>query len=448
MGFVDSIKKFLTARAYFAASIRPGIGNGEKPRPFNYDAAVRECNHWVYAAAIMNATAVANVPRRLYVRRRPGARKLYATRPVNRKTLRYLCGDANIRPNAAIVRKVTAFGLDIEEVIEPHPAQVLLSKVNPWFNDYDMTVLRMLDLQNTGNAYWHVVQNQMGTPAELWRMPPQWVKIIPDQQQYIRGYTYGLRPNERTFRPSDVVHFKRPNDGDLFYGKGWVEAAWTAIGLHGSKRTMDLSKFDNMARPDHLLIGKGNYQQEQLDAFERKLNAQHRGPSNAGKFLTIKGDWELKPLNWEVEEIGTATRVVEEIAAVSGVPVAILLSNDPNRSVSESARLMWYRTTIKSYCEQDEEKLNEKYLSMFDGAEDMFLAYDQVSFEDSESQGKFVTGLVAGGVLEVNEGRAELGYPPVEGGDVRYPPSGATGAAAGLIGDSRVPSGNDPNTRR
>jgi hypothetical protein len=35
-----------------------------------------------------------------------------------------------------------------------------------------------------------------------------------------------------------------------------VEAAWTALGLHTSKRVMDQAKFDNMNRPDWMIIFK------------------------------------------------------------------------------------------------------------------------------------------------------------------------------------------------
>jgi hypothetical protein len=43
-------------------------------------------------------------------------------------------------------------------------------------------------------------------------------------------------------------------------------------------------------------------------------------------------------LQWETKELGTPTRLIEEIAAVSGVPVTMLLSNDPNRAAARTPR--------------------------------------------------------------------------------------------------------------
>jgi hypothetical protein len=40
------------------------------------------------------------------------------------------------------------------------------------------------------------------------------------------------------------------------------------------------------------------------------------------------------------------------------------------------------------------------------------------------------------GLLKVNEGREEIGYAPVDDGDMRYAPSGATGAASSLLGNA------------
>lgn len=422
-----------------AASVREvlGMGKGAKPRPFNYDLALRQFRHWAYAAAMLNATAVANVPLRLYVRNRSTGRKLYATRPVPKSVLRRLHGESgDLIPSASVCRKAIEYGGDISEVIEPHPVTTVLQKVNGWQNGYELTLLRMFDLQITGNSYLYPIYGPAGVPAEVWRMPPQWMKIKPSTTAFIDGYIYGAGTElEKTFPVDEVDHFRLPNPSDLFYGMGWFEAAWQAIGLHDSKRTMDLAKFDNMARPDYILSVKGGARQEAVDVLEKKIKDTIKGPKNSGNFLAVAAEIDIKALNQEVPEVGTPTRVIEEISAVSGVPVAMLLSNDPNRANSVTARVGWYRSTIRPYCKLDEEKLNERWLPRFEGSEDYFLAYDLVSFEDKEAQAKQLVGYVSGGILKPNEARAEIGYEPLPDGDTLYPPSGNTGGSAAIAGD-------------
>ncbi len=422
----------------FGAEVLPGYGShGAKARPFNAEMALKEFRHWAYAAAMLNANAVANVPLRLYARNRSTATKLFGTRALTPLAKAQMRESMYRDSSASVRRKAIEFGGDIVEVVEPHPVLEVLRTVNGWQNGYELTLLRMFDLQITGNSYMHPVYSGANVPAEVWRMPPQWVKIIPDKDRFIRGYLFGASTEvEKDFPADEVDHFKLPNPKDLFYGMGWFEAAWDAIGLDNSKKTMDLAKFDNMARPDYIISVKGGKANDKaVDVLEKKINDTIKGSKNSGKFLAVGAELDLKQLNETVTEVGTPTRVIEEISAASRVPVAMLLSNDPNRANSVTARVGWYRDTIRPYCRLDEEKLNERWVPRFEGSEDYFVAYDMVSFEDKEALAKQLTGYVAGGILTPNEARAEIDYPRMDGGDDLYPPSGVTGGAAAVAGD-------------
>jgi HK97 family phage portal protein len=442
-------KAAASAVPYFQAvgQVLDGYGSkGQKFRPFDYDAAFRQFNHWAFAANMCNANAVANVPLRLYGRRRGGMKSNYGMAKASFRASRYLKGCYDTKPSIAVAQKVATFAGEFEEIVEPHPALQVLRQVNHEQNGYELTVLRMIDLQATGNSYIYVVGGGANVPSELWRMQPNWVEIVPSKTNLVDGYVYGLKPSEKRFKPEDVIHFRLPNPTSLLYGRGWYEAAWSAICLHDSKRTMDLAKFDNMARPDWLLSVKTpGVPKEVVDKFADDVNSKLRGSRNSGKFLSVNAEVSATALNQEVPEVGTTTRIIEEISAVSGVPVAMLLSNDPTKASSQTARVGWYRNTIRPYCRLDEEKLNEKYLPMFEGSEDLFLAYDMVSFEDEEAQAKRLVGLVAGGLLKPNEGRMEMGYDPLSDpqADTLYPPSGSTGAASATVGDMAVGQNQD-----
>ncbi len=439
MNIWQRLKATFSPQRYFDStlSVREGYGTlGSKSRPFDPRRAFMEFRHWAYAAAILNANAVANVPLRLYVRRRDGE-KLYRTRKVDRSRKAYLAGASDDRPSSAVMQKIAAFGYDVEEVTDNHPALEVLRTVNDWQNGYELTTLRMLDLQYTGNSYLHVVLSNAGIPGQLWRMAPQITQVIPSKSgKWIDGYVYGNSGQEKRFPADEVIQFKMPNPKDHFYGMGWVEAGWNAIALHDSKREMDQAKFDNMGVPDYLIGVKGGpANKESLDRLQNILARDYGGAKGRGKAFAVGADLSVNALNVDVPEVGTPTRVIEEISGVSGVPVAMLLTNDPSKAGSQTARVGWYRSTIRPYCRLDEEKLNEKYLPMFGGSEEMFLAYDQVSFEDAEAQAKRVIGLVSGGILTQNEARGELFYDPMDDGDRLLPPSGTTAGAAAVAGN-------------
>ncbi len=382
---------------------------------FDATAALRQFSSWVYAASMLNAQAVAAVPLRLYARRRPG-RKLFATHAPSRTRQRYLAGDdpQGARPSQAVLTRAADWGDDYEVVTEPHPALELLETVNPHFNGFELTMLRLLYLQLTGDAYLHVVQDPLlGRPSELWPMPSQWTRVIPDDRQFVAGYRYGADPFAPVeFGADEVIHFRLPNPEHLHHGKSKLEAVWSALGLHQSKRAMDQARFDNHARPDFLLIVRQGASAEALDRFEKQIDSRLRGVRRSGRFITITGDVQAQPLSFPPEVLGDPERVLEEIAAGFGVPISKLLSNHPNRANADAADRAWLRDTVLPLCRLDEQKLNERYLPLFGIAEDAFLAYDNPVPEDQHFALKRRVELVGAGILSIDEARAEEGLPP------------------------------------
>lgn len=446
----DSADRYLDA----SVSVIEGSGTkGAKARPFRQDLAVRSFGSWIYAAAMLNANAFASVPIRLYVRSRSG-RKLFRTRAVPKSKFRYLAGDygnRKIRPSRSVMTKVAEYGEDFEEVTEPHPALKVLAGANEWQNGYELSVLRSLYWQVTGNAYIHpIMDSAMGVPAELWVMPSQWTKIIPSRTEFIAGYVYGRNAAEELkFTPDEVIQWKLPNLNDLYYGFGKAEAAWGALGLHNAKRSLDQAKLDNHARPDWLLSVE-NATPDSLKRVEDKIDARLKGSRNAGRFLAVNSKVKATALQWEIEEIGDPDKVIEEIAAIFGVPLYKLRGNDPIKANSEVQDAGWLRDTILPYCRYDEEQLNARYLPLFGIEGDAFLAYDNPVEDDEAKTVDRLTKYVSGTILLSNEARAELGYAPVPGGDVLLVPGKArplTDASDDALNVSPAPnsdSSNDP----
>ncbi|MBL4700324.1 phage portal protein [bacterium AH-315-I18] len=419
----SKLKAIFRRQSYTRSSINflDGLGtHGAKARPFDHDAAVRQCSNWVYAAAMLNANAVASVPLRLYMRTRNGS-KLFKTKSVTLQQKKHLAGDSTtgIRPSQTVMRKAAQWGDQFEQVVDRHPVLDLLHQVNPHQNGFELTVLRMLYLQITGNCYLHpVMHDSLQRPSELWLMPSQWTRVIPSKDKLVDGYSYGNNPLEQVrFEADEVIHFRLPNLNDMHYGMGRLEAVWSALGLHDSKREMDIARFNNHARPDYLLVVKQGASAEALDRFEKQIDSKLRGPRNSGKFITITGDVTATPLNMPMDQIGDSDRVLEEIAAGFGVPISKLLANNPNRANAEVADSAWLRDTILPYCKMDEEKLNEKLLPLYGIEEEAFLAYDNPVPEDKQYQLNRRTKYVAAGIMTANEARREEGLEALPDGN-------------------------------
>jgi HK97 family phage portal protein len=397
-----------------SVTILRGADGGKKPT-FSAQTGVNAYRSWIYAAANLNAVAVASSPLRLYVRSRAGT-KLWATRRTSRRTKAYLAGDGQQQPSVRVMRKVAEYGDDYEVVTDSHPILDLLSKVNPYQNGFDMAVLRTLYTELTGNAYIHpVLDERLGVPTQLWVMPSQWVEIVPGKDKFIDGYLYGASREQRAFFAEDeVIHFKRPNPADLYYGIGKLEAAWGVAMMNAAAHDMDLSFFENKARPDYLLTIKGMAHPDEIERLESQIDEKLRGSRRTGRFLTATADIDIKPLSFPPKDLAGRDEVVEEIAAIFGVPVSMLKANDPNLAAARQGFQTWRETTILPLLRMDEEVLNERLLPLFGIEEDAFLAYDNPVPQDEAFDLQSRIAAVAGGWRTPNEARQEEGREPID----------------------------------
>lgn len=414
MNLLARLKTAFTSERWLRSTSTIVQGGEGKRQPFSYQSAVRSYSSWIYAAASINAVAVASQPLRLYVRNR-SARKAWQTSRPGARTKAYLRGDAAQAPSRAVLQKVAEFGDDYEVVDDSHPVLRLLSRMNPYQNGFDATVLRVLYLELTGNAYLHpVIDKRLGRPVEIWTMPSQYVQIVPGKERFIDGYIYGAsREQQTTFTPEEVIHFRRPNPSDLYYGMGKAEAAWGAAMQNAAVHEMDLSFFENKARPDYLVTVKGDASPEELERFQAAIEAKMQGRGRAGKFLAATAEVDVKPLSFPPKDLGGRSDIVEEIAAVFGVPVSMMKANDPNLASATTGYAMWRETTVMPLCRMDEETLNQDLLPLFGIGDDAFLAYDNPVRADERFEFEKRRGMVAGGIITANEARALEGLEPI-----------------------------------
>jgi HK97 family phage portal protein len=277
-------------------------------------------------------------------------------------------------------------------------------------------VLRVLYGELTGNAYLHpIIDEASGLPAEIWPLAPHYVEVIPDDDEFIRGYVYGVdSQHKQIFEPDEVIHFRRPNPGNYFYGLGKVEAAWGCIQANEAVHEMDLATFANQARPDYAVVVKGNATGDQLDRFQQQVENKLRGTRKNGSFLAMSGDVQFTPLNFPPKDLAGREEIVEEIAAVFGVPVSMLKANDPNLASAQTGFAQWREGTILPLCRMDEEELNQSLLPMF-GLEDTHcLAYDNPVPADKAYELQERQTAVAGGWRTPNEARVEEGREPID----------------------------------
>ena len=428
----ESATKATTRESYLESTFQPISGRGGAVnKPENYTGYLQRFTSWVYAAAQTNARGVAAQTLRLYAIRPENATKsLYKTRQLEFAERLYLAGKLEHRPSKHVTSNAAAGGVNVEEVVE-HPILDVLNSPSPDMDGYSLTVLRLLNLQLTGNSYLHpIISETLGVPVELYSMPSNLVEIVADTtfDNLVAGYIYGMPNSTNEFEPNEVLHQRQPNPLDMYYGKGWVSAAIEAIDLLESMGNYESNLLANEARPDWAVMVKDNMTDSQFQRLENSIKKKLRGNDKRGAPFIFEGGMDAKTLSFSPRDLAFSegeNRKVEVIAAISGVPVSKLKANDPNLASAREGNLGWLRDTILPYLVLDEQFLNRQLVPMFGQySEGLFLAYDNPVPQDEAALAAVAASDIAAGIRTRNEVRAERGLPPIEGGDEIMIPAG------------------------
>ncbi|NJK82268.1 MAG: phage portal protein [Chloroflexaceae bacterium] len=108
------------------------------------------------------------------------------------------------------------------------------------------------------------------------------------------------------------------------------------------------------------------------------------------------------------------TQLRQDIAAALGIPETLLSASAANYATSLSDRLNFYETTIVPQAQLISEALNEQLFGPL-GLHFAFLPEQLEVYQEAEvRKARQIVALVGRPILTVNEGRALLGYAPLD----------------------------------
>lgn len=337
----------------------------------------------------------------------------------------YACVNAIAEEVAASELKLQqSVGVNEWRDVQGNPAIQLLNDVNPFWSSYDLMFATAAMLKLHGNAFWVIFYTKGGKPAEIWLLDPTRTFVVTSESSYIGGYVY--QNDQGTKIPlsvDEVIHFKKFNPMNPYRGMGTVQAAELAIDTDGQASKWQRNFFYNSAMPSGVLTAEGTMSQDQYDRIRANWDMKFRGTSNAHKMALLEGGLKfqsLSPTSKEMEFSQSRKDLRDEILGIFRVPKSILgITEDVNRAAAESAEYYFSKHVILPELHFIASKLNEFYLEKFnlDQSKYRFVYEDPVP-QNQELAMQMRASDVNAGIMTRNEARAEIGLPPVEGGDV------------------------------
>lgn len=115
---------------------------------------------------------------------------------------------------------------DDEHEITSSPLLQLLARPNPLQTGFQLIESIFIDLELTGNCFVALEeQDGRGRPAEMYRLSPDCVTVLPDPVKMVAGYVYTVNGKAIKYQPEELLHLKSPNPLSELYGMGTIEAA-------------------------------------------------------------------------------------------------------------------------------------------------------------------------------------------------------------------------------
>jgi len=287
--------------------------------------------------------------------------------------------------------------------------------------------LTFKDLDIYGESFWLIERSiaEARTPIKAVRLNPRYMLPMV-RNGVITSWRYGpVTGNENAIEyPVDVIaHFRLDDPENDVQGLSPLHSLQRAVAQDIYAMEYNESFFRNSAQTGTIFIVKTSSQDE-ADRNREWLEANYVGPENAHRPLLLEGDVTVErsvSSSREMEFLEGRKFLRQEMSMVLEVDLDKLgVHEDSNRSVSKQvddafrAESIWPRQGVV------EEEINNFIIDGIFGWSDIVFKFSDRDPRMTQDQADTMDKHLKAGRQSINEQRAALGLPPVDGGDVLF----------------------------
>ena len=312
-----------------------------------------------------------------------------------------------------------SYGKEVIKELKDHPVLDLLARPNKFMTGFELFKGISIDLDLLGNSYILKAKSKGGKTLELWPLRPDWVKILPNDEEVIGGYEYRVPGGTaQEYKFDEVIHIKEANPKSAFYGVPTVKPALEVIKSLVYAIRWNMNFFYNSARPDFIIFTKFKMKKDDKDELKRMWQSEFGGLEKSHRFGILHGeDTKMEKLTQTIRdmEFGKLTETAtNQILAAFGVPKSIIGMMGMNRAEAEAQIYTFLSETVEPRYQMINEKLNEFLVSEF--GDNLYLDYVDPTPENREAITKEYEMALKNNWMVINEVRDKEGLPPLDGG--------------------------------
>ncbi len=311
---------------------------------------------------------------------------------------------------------------ETETELTDHPFLELMKNPNPLYEMTSSAVWRLHEiyLLLVGESFFLIERDDFGRPAELWNVPPHWVKMTPhiNYPYYDIVSTNGITMSVPV---DDMFVMKHLNPLDPFLrGVGVAESIADEVEIDEYAAKFQKRFFYNDATPPVVFL-MPDATPTQRDEFMARWNNRHKGVENSHSAAALTGNVDVKVIGGSsgqnLDFIESRIAMRDAVLEHFGIPREIMgITENSNRATADSAQYIYAKNVLTPRLLNREEAINKQLLPMF-GANliwrfDAVVPYDK-DFDKAKALDAFNAGL-----MTKNEARRLLDLPDIDGGNV------------------------------
>lgn len=410
---------------------------------------------WGFARLLMKATGLSFVPSWVQAAWSDIAFRTLVTEGYKANAAVWACVRVWARAFPEPELHVWADGASGREKQHGHPARLLMARPNPVMGEDEFWGYVITYLALGGNAYVWKERSRAGQVIALWPFHDGQVTPVPGQTTWIERYEYdpsGGSGTPRPIDPADIIHLRwAPDPLQPTRGLAPLVSAARAVDSDNEALRYTYALLKNDAVPRTILTSQLPLGQDQV-AQLRAQWAEHYGGDRRGDIAVMSGDVSISRVGANLAELAVEaihnipeSRIAaafEVPAVLAGLNVGLQRANALGGSQTDSLREFFTESALVPRWRQVAGQFTAGLLAEF-RTPGMTMEFDTATVsafqEDEIAKRSSVQAAVAGGWMSVNEARAVMGLPLVDGGDVFIRPINIIPEAA-VVATDREPA--------
>lgn len=308
-------------------------------------------------------------------------------------------------------------------------AQRLRVRPNPYMTPSIFWATVEFNKNQYGNSYvwarWH-----RGELMDLWVLPPNSVKILIDNAGLLGNsnamyylYTDPKTQQKYKFNHKEILHFKTGTTRDGITGLSVQDILGSTVEGNKASQGFMNELYKSGLTAKAALEYTGDLNEDGKKKLIKGFEEFASGSKNAGKIIPVPLGMKLTPL-----DIKLTDSQFFELKKYSSLQIAAAFGIKPNHindyekssySNSEMQNLSFYVDTLLFILKQYEEEISYKLLTKDEQLKGFYFKWNVNSIlrADIKTQMESLATGVNNGIYLINEARAYIDLPKVEGGD-------------------------------